>query len=179
VVQVARLRVRVVLASEVSGAQVQREPLHLRSSAVGLACVPVWCPAGKGYEEPAEAAGIAFQLTNILRDLGEDRSRGRVYLPRDEWERFGCPPESWRGMGPAFRELMRFQVDRAESYYRKAADLGRRVSRDSRPTLTAMTEIYHGLLRKVAAHPERVLRERVSLSLFSKLCIGWRASRAK
>jgi phytoene synthase len=68
------------------------------ASAVGLACLPVWgLRTGTNPEQargPAEAAGVAFQLTNILRDLGEDRSRGRVYLPRDELERFDCPPEA-------------------------------------------------------------------------------------
>jgi phytoene synthase len=66
------------------------------ASAVGLACVRVWgLRAGATWEEadgPAEAAGVAFQLTNILRDLGEDAARGRVYLPTEELERFGCEP---------------------------------------------------------------------------------------
>ena len=69
------------------------------ASAVGLACVRVWgLRAGARFEEaggPAEAAGIAFQLTNILRDLGEDFQRGRIYLPGDELELLGCPPETW------------------------------------------------------------------------------------
>ena len=80
--------------------------------------------------------------------------------------------------GTRFREMMKFQIDRAESYYRRSADLEDRIERDSRPTLRAMTEIYHGLLGKIAADPERVLSERVSLSVLSKLRIGWRHARA-
>src|SRR5262249_55437866 len=77
---------------------------HQVASAVGLACLPVWGLRGSMDEarKPATAAGVAFQLTNILRDLGEDLARGRVYLPRDELEKFGCPPEAWRDRPPAF-----------------------------------------------------------------------------
>ena len=60
------------------------------ASAVGLACLPIWGARGDAVRA-AESAGIAFQLTNILRDLGEDRANGRVYLPQDELARFGCP----------------------------------------------------------------------------------------
>lgn len=80
--------------------------------------------------------------------------------------------------GENFLRLMRFQIARAEAYYDESAPLEARIERDCRPTLTAMTQIYRGLLRKVARDPQRVLRERVSLSLVSKLCIGWRAARA-
>jgi phytoene synthase len=82
-----------------------------------------------------------------------------------------------RDGGGRFEELIRGQVARAESYYERSSPLEQRVSRDARPTLRAMTEIYHGLLKKIAADPQRVLRERISLSLFSKLRIGWRAAR--
>ena len=87
------------------------------ASAVGLACVRVWgLRAGTTYEAadaPAEAAGIAFQLTNILRDLGEDLARGRVYLPVDELA--NCPPERWSdpAAAPAVREMICSQAARA------------------------------------------------------------------
>jgi phytoene synthase len=75
--------------------------------------------------------------------------------------------------------MMRFQIERAQSYYEKSAALESRIARDARPTLIAMTDIYRGLLAKIADEPERVLHGRVSLSLFSKLRIGWRASRIR
>jgi phytoene synthase len=148
---------------------------------VGLASIRIW-----GYEGGAEteslaiARGVAFQLTNILRDLREDAAGGRIYLPREdlvavkisERELLSGKPS------PAFLELMRLQIKRARSYYDRSAPLEDRIQRDSRPTLIAMTEIYRGLLEKIAAEPLRVMRERVSLSLLSKLRIGWRATRS-
>jgi len=71
------------------------------------------------------------------------------------------------------------QIERAESYYRKSAGLEELISADCRPTLVAMTAIYRGILNKVAARPQRVLDGRVSLSLASKLAIGWRALHSK
>jgi phytoene synthase len=154
---------------------------HRVAGVVGLASIYVW-----GFEGGAETEqlsldrGVAFQLTNILRDLREDARRGRLYLPRQELPR-GLTLDDLRAgrPRPAFREMMRFQVDRAEAYYRKSAPLESRVSPDSRPTLVAMTEIYHALLAKIARRPARVLRQRVSLSVWSKLRIGWRAMRAR
>jgi phytoene/squalene synthetase len=73
---------------------------------------------------------------------------------------------------------MRLVIDRAESHYAQARDLEKRISSDCRPTLSAMTEIYHRLLDKITASPETVLHKRDSLSTWSKLRIGWRAARA-
>ncbi len=148
---------------------------------VGLASIYVWGFAGGvETEELSIERGVAFQLTNILRDLREDAARGRFYLPRSEVNgsmdladlRDGRP-------GHAFDEAMRFQLARAEEYYQKSARLEERISPDSRPTLIAMTEIYHTLLRKIAARPARALKRRVSLSVWAKLRIGWRALRAR
>ncbi|HJZ59112.1 MAG TPA: phytoene/squalene synthase family protein, partial [Gemmataceae bacterium] len=127
------------------------------ASAVGLACVRVWgLRPGASHADagpPAEAAGIAFQLTNILRDLGEDLARGRVYLPQDELARFDCPPEAWRkpAHAAAFRELMRFQVDRAREFYRRGEPLDRLLSPDGRAVFRVMAGIYRGLLDAIEA----------------------------
>jgi phytoene synthase len=123
--------------------------------------------------------GVAFQLTNILRDLREDAARGRNYLPQEELAARKVTDADLRGGrgGENFLEMMRLQIARAESYYDKSAELERCIDRDSRPTLIAMTDIYRSLLRKLAVEPERVLHERVSLSIFTKLLIGWRAVR--
>jgi 15-cis-phytoene synthase len=146
---------------------------------VGLASIYVW--GFDGDEETRQLAidrGVAFQLTNILRDLREDAARGRTYLPKEDLDAAGVTADDLRHGrgGDAFLALMRQQIARAESYYAKSAPLESRIAADSRPTLVAMTQIYHGLLRKLATEPERVLRERVSLSIFTKLLIGWRAS---
>ena len=147
---------------------------------VGMASIHVWgFEGGDETEFLAVQRGAAFQLTNILRDLREDAFRGRIYLPRQELAMMQVSEDDLRqGRGGRhFLDLMRFQIARAEAFYEKSAELESRISADSRSTLVAMTEIYRGLLKKVAYQPERVLRERVSLSLFSKLRIGWRASR--
>jgi phytoene synthase len=149
---------------------------------VGLASIHVWgFTGGDDTRQLAVDRGVAFQLTNILRDLREDAARGRTYLPREDLAAAGLTPDDLRAGRPdaRFVELMRGQVARAESYYDRSAALESRISPDSRPTLTAMTAIYRGLLKKLAADPERVLRERVSLSLFTKVLIGWRARRGR
>jgi phytoene synthase len=151
---------------------------------VGLACIYIWgFEGGARTEQLAVDRGIAFQLTNILRDLREDAGRGRVYLPRSELTKLQLSDQDLLGDGDAsgepFLQMMRQQIERAELYYQKSAGLEERVSRDSRPTLVAMTAIYRGLLRKVSRRPERVLDGRVSLSVPSKLLIGWRALRAR
>jgi phytoene synthase len=151
---------------------------------VGLACVHIWgFVGGKETEAMAIDRGVAFQLTNILRDLREDAERGRIYLPACELTELNMTERDLlggiNGDGAPFRLLMRRQIERAEMYYEKSAVLEERIERDSRPALVAMTAIYHGLLKKVARRPESVLVRRVSLSWPSKLLIGWRALRAR
>jgi phytoene synthase len=141
------------------------------ASAVGLACVPVWGTTAAGYEEPAEAAGIAFQLTNILRDLGEDLARGRVYLPQDELARFGSPPESWRERGPAFRALMRFQVERAREFYTKSDPLNGMLTPAGRAIFRVMSRTYRGLLDEIEWRDFDVFTQRVRLPHWRKAAI--------
>jgi phytoene synthase len=148
---------------------------------VGLASIYVWgFEGGKETEEISIQRGVAFQLTNILRDLREDAGRGRFYLPRSEVNGSMHLEDLVAGRPSAqFEEAMRFQLARAEEYYQRSAPLEARISADSRPTLVAMTQIYHTLLQKIAARPQRVLQKRVSLSVWAKLRIGWRALRAR
>ena len=157
-----------------------REYCHQVAGLVGIGSIHVWgFEGGPETEALADARGVAMQLTNILRDIREDGERGRVYIPTEDLRTFGVTREDLlqgRG-GEAFNRLMRFQIERAESFYEQSRPLEKLISRDARPTLAAMTEIYHRLLVKVAAEPECVLRFRVSLSMWSKLSIGWRAAR--
>ena len=149
---------------------------------IGLASIYIWgFDGGEQTELLAIDRGVAFQLTNILRDLREDGARGRCYLPRDEMREMSISDDDLvTGRdGEAFERFMRFQIERARSLYERSAPLDDRIERDSRPTLRAMTDIYRGILTKIAADPRRVLSERVSLSVLSKLRIGWRAVRAK
>jgi 15-cis-phytoene synthase len=149
---------------------------------VGLASIYIWgFTGGAKTEALAVKRGTAFQLTNILRDLRADAAAGRAYIPEGELAAAGIGPDDLKS-GRAvdgFVRLMRAQVERAEAFYEQSRGLEDRVHREARPTLIAMTEIYRGLLRKIAAEPERTLRERISLSTLHKLRIGWRASRAR
>ena len=149
---------------------------------IGLASIYIWgFEGGSETEALAIDRGVAFQLTNILRDLREDASRGRCYLPKDEMRAAGVSEDELVSGRDAerFERFIRAQIERAQSRYESSSSLEDRISRDSRPTLRAMTDIYRGLLTKIAADPRRVLSERVSLSVLSKLRIGWRAVRAK
>lgn len=144
------------------------------ASAVGLACVRIWgARPGATYSDtdgPAEAVGIAFQLTNILRDLAEDHERERVYLPADELARFGCPPERWGapGAGADFRAMMRFQVERARDYYRRGAALLPLLSADGRAIFHVMCGTYRALLDEIERSGYDVLARRVRVPKWRK-----------
>ncbi len=152
------------------------------ASAVGLACVKVWGlrrgTSWKEVEGPAEAAGIAFQLTNILRDLGEDLARDRVYLPADELAAFRCPPQAWSDSSTvdAFRSMMRFQTERARDFYRRAEPLGHLLSTDGRAIFRVMCGTYRKLLEEIERRRFDVFAQRVRVPRWRKVLIllgGW------
>jgi squalene synthase HpnC/squalene synthase HpnD len=169
------------LTAVIDGVEMDLEPIRFQTfedlyaycyrvaSAVGLACIHVWGFRDELAKQYAEAAGIAFQLTNILRDLGEDLSRGRVYLPTEDIERFRTAPETWRQRGQAFEKMMRFQAERALSYYRRGERLIPLLTPSGRAVFQVMTRIYQGLLEEIEARRYDVFRERVRLSPWRKL----------
>jgi len=138
------------------------------ASAVGLACLPIWGFRGDAAG-PAEAAGIAFQLTNILRDLGDDRANHRVYLPADELARFNCAPDDWLPANPDFQHLMLFQIERARSFYTKAGDLNDFLSPDGRAIFGVLCGVYAKLLDAIETHHFDVFTQRVRVSKLAKL----------
>lgn len=150
------------------------------ASTVGLVSIRIW-----GFSDPdaprlAVERGIAFQLTNILRDFREDHELGRTYLPLEDFRRFDLTPERLRlWEEPAqCAEFMRAQCDRAEQFYARSGPLDAMITPSCRPTLWAMTEIYRGLLGRIRADPAAVMRDRrVRLSPFRKAWIAWRARR--
>ncbi len=147
------------------------------ASAVGLACIHVWGFADETAKPYAEAAGVALQLTNILRDLGEDAARDRVYLPAEDLEHFGYPPEGLRlgRRDDAFRRLMRFEADRARGYYEAAEPLAGLLPPAGRAVFLVMTRTYRGLLDEIVRRDFDVFSGRVRLSPWRKL---WLAARA-
>ncbi len=138
------------------------------ASVVGLTIIHIF-----GFEDPkalelAEKCGIAFQLTNILRDVQEDADLGRMYVPAEDLRRFGVDA---RGIAytPGFIELMRFEAGRARGYYNEAMPLIGMVERGSRASLWALIEIYSRLLQRIEEKQYRVLDGRIRLSTFEKV----------
>ena len=99
----------------------------------------------------AEKLGIAMQLTNILRDVQEDKDMGRIYIPGEELQRFGVPREEilQEQMTPRLRELMQFQLERAHSYYVQAEPGIAMLNRDSRFAINTASRIYQAILHKI------------------------------
>jgi phytoene synthase len=134
-----------------------------------------------GYRDPrtleyARDLGIAFQLTNIIRDVGEDARKHRIYLPMDELKRFEVPAADILNAreAPQFRALMKFQDARARSYYDKAiAALPAQDRRAQRPGLI-MAAIYRALLEEIERDGFRVLTQRMSLTPLRKFWIAWK-----
>ncbi|GAA2585064.1 presqualene diphosphate synthase HpnD [Dactylosporangium fulvum] len=129
--------------------------------------------------ELADALGIALQLTNILRDLREDRHNGRVYLPKDDLDRFGCNLEL-DGDGFAdppgrFIALVRFEAERAERWYETGLQLLPMLDARSAACTAAMAGIYHRLLARIVNDPMAVTRTRLSLPPRAKAMVAARA----
>lgn len=148
------------------------------ASTVGLVCITVW--GYDGREETrlmAEQRGIALQLTNIIRDIIEDAERGRVYLPTCELQEYDIDIDRLIADGPdeRFDKFIRFQVERAESYYRKSMGLERFIDPECRPTSYALMRIYHCLLSRISRDPRRILDGRVKLRKRRKMLIALNA----
>lgn len=148
------------------------------ASVVGLCCIEIWgYEGGEQTRQLSEWRGIAFQLTNILRDLREDAQRDRVYLPAELCQLHELNPAMFTvKIQPELLKGAKELADRAASFYSRSAELDERVHRDGRPCLQAMTQIYQGLLEKIRAAPERAVEgQRVRLSAWRKGLIALRA----
>ncbi len=144
------------------------------ASVVGLACIHIWGFRGQQALEPARRCGVAFQLTNILRDLKEDALAQRVYLPTEDLERFDyTADELRRGVRDSrFKNLMRYEIARTERYYQDAAQLEPWLEPDGRRIFRAMLATYHGLLDEIRRIDGDVFGHRVRLSSWRKLRIA-------
>jgi phytoene synthase len=153
-----------------------REYCYRVAGTVGLTCIHVF-----GYRDPrapdvAERLGIAFQLTNILRDLKADYEMGRVYLPREDLDRFNIRDAELAGpLTPRLLELLEFQADRAWRYYDEGAEIVGLVERDSRGALWALARTYSSLLGRIESRGFDVFASRVRLSAAEKFGILVRA----
>jgi phytoene synthase len=147
------------------------------ASVVGLTTIHIF-----GFDTPsalplAEKCGVAFQLTNILRDIREDAERGRVYLPAEDLRRFGVTEDDLRSgnRSEPFLRLMRFEAGRARDHYNESRPLLDLIHPRSRPSLVALISIYSRLLERIERTNYDVFTRRVRLSPLEKSWIVVRA----
>jgi 15-cis-phytoene synthase len=147
------------------------------ASVVGLVCIRIFGYRDARAEKLAEETGVAFQLTNILRDVREDAERGRVYLPMEDMARWGVTAAELGDLHDGARilagqrELLKQQAVRAETYYRSGRELLPLIDADSRPALWVLVSIYHRLLNHIERRQYDVFSTRVSVPTREKLTI--------
>jgi phytoene synthase len=146
------------------------------ASVVGLVCIRIF-----GYEDSkaeflAEDCGLAFQLTNIIRDVKEDAAMGRIYIPQEDLERANLSPANFSpaaladpAQGQQLRPALEYEAERARKYYESAKWLMELIEEDSRAALWVLVEIYSRLLKKITERNYDVLTERVRLTTWEKL----------
>jgi 15-cis-phytoene synthase len=147
---------------------------YLVASVVGLVCIRIFGYSDPAAEKLAEETGIAFQLTNILRDVAEDAERRRIYLPLEDMRRHGVTVEQLlqhpaKLVSEAERRLLTEIAGRAEKYYESAGKLLPLIADESRPALWVLVQIYHGLLKRIERANYEVFAERVSVPKVQKL----------
>ena len=146
------------------------------ASVVGLVCIRIF-----GYEDSkaeflADDCGLAFQLTNIIRDVKEDASMGRIYIPEEDLARTNLTAASFYSLllqdaaqAQQLRPALEYEAERARKYYESAKWLMELIEEDSRAALWVLVEIYSRLLQKITDRNYDVLTERVRLTLWEKL----------
>jgi phytoene synthase len=142
------------------------------ASVVGLACIRIFGYRDPAAEKLAEQCGLAFQLTNIIRDVKEDVGMGRLYFPEEDLAASGLTAADFTVQDPArIRPLLEMEAERAREGYRAGEELIPLINEDSQPALWVLITIYRRLLEKIAARQYDVFRERVSLTRREKLTI--------
>ena len=147
---------------------------HLVAGVVGEVSARIFGQSHDVTTAYAHKLGLAFQMTNIIRDVGEDAMRGRIYLPIDELQRFEVKAQELlqRQYSERFTALMKFQAERAHALYDEALALLPEGDRRSQKPGLMMASIYRTLLREIAADPLPVLTQRVALTLLRKLWLA-------
>lgn len=140
------------------------------ASVVGLICLHIFEFEDQAALKYAEACGIAFQMTNILRDIKEDMQMGRIYIPDEDLRKFSCTENDLKSMkiSDSLRNLIRFEAERTEAYYDQAQPLINLIHLDSRQALKVMIAIYRAILEKIKKKNYDTITERVRLNFFEK-----------
>jgi phytoene synthase len=147
------------------------------ASVVGLICLHIWGVRDERAKEPAIACGYAFQLTNILRDIGEDVRSGRIYLPNEDLQANGYSRDAIceRQNTDSFRRLIQYEVNRARSFFDQAAALQRYLPFDAVRMFAAMFRTYRELLDKIELNADQLFSRRMRVSRWRKAAIAGRA----
>jgi len=147
------------------------------ASAVGLICIEIFGYRNSATRVYAERLGLAFQLTNILRDVREDAARDRIYLPLEDLERFGVTEKEilQSAYTPGFNQLMEFEAARARQFYQEAAAALAPEDKSSMVAAEGMRLIYSALLERISRSGYRVFDRRLSVSAPRKLLLVGRA----
>lgn len=151
------------------------------ASVVGLMTAEIFGYKNTATLKYAEYLGVAFQLTNILRDLKEDYARDRVYFPEEDYRNFSLTPESLIAYLPEdtdrIQAFLSFQAQRALSWYDSALAILPAEDRANQRSGILMAAIYHKILHKILSKPNMVVTQRIQLSALHKLWIAWRTYR--
>lgn len=149
---------------------------HLVAGVVGEVAARIFGQTDPATTAYAHTLGQALQLTNIIRDVGEDALRGRIYLPVNELQRFDVKAHEVlkRTYSDRFTALMRFQADRAHGLYEQALDLLPAQDRRTQKSGLMMASIYRTLLREIEAENYQVLHQRIKLTPLRKLWLAWK-----
>jgi phytoene synthase len=174
-VQFAQLEPDTTIAPYQTFDELYRYCYHV-ASVVGLVCLYIFEFEDERAKQYAEQTGIAFQLTNIIRDVKEDALNGRIYLPLEDLARFGRSPEEltrkYMNNGfnaTAFTPVLEFEAQRARQFYAAAQQLIPLIHSDSRACLWTLAEIYQQLLNKIALANYDVFGEKIRLTTTEKL----------
>lgn len=143
------------------------------AGSIGRLSLAIFGSSDRAAADPlADDLGVAMQLTNILRDVVEDYGRGRVYLPREDFARFDCPPDPTTAPAPALRELIRYEAARDREWFDRGLRLVPLLDARSAACVTAMTGIYRRILDRIERSPGAVLHGRVSLPPWEKAWVA-------
>ena len=153
------------------------EYVYGSAAVIGLEMVPILGALSEAAYEPAEKLGVAFQLANFIRDVGEDLDRGRVYLPQDELAQFGVDHEmlAARKLTPEITAVLKFQIERVRQLQREAAPGILQLEPASRPCIEAAGELYCGIVDEVEAIGYDIFNKRAKTSTARRMRVAGKA----
>jgi 15-cis-phytoene synthase len=153
------------------------EYVYGSAAVIGLEMVPILGALSAAAYEPAEKLGVAFQLANFIRDVGEDLDRGRVYLPQDELAQFGVDREMLeaRKLTPEITAALKFQIERVRQLQRQASPGILQLEPSSRPCIEAASELYCGIVDEVEAIGYDIFNKRAKTSTSRRMRVAGKA----